>query len=65
MADVHHMVTQYYNVVEEYDQNKSYGIKIRNQYVKCLALLKKGDKVNPYQFTEAHLNEFTKKPRYL
>ena len=57
------MVIQYYNVVEEFDQNKSYGIKIRNQYVKCLVALKKGDKVNPYKFTEEHLNEFTKKPR--
>jgi hypothetical protein len=57
------MVKQYYNVIEDFDTKKDYGIKIKNQYRKCLETLRKGDKVNPHEFTTKHLNEFTTKPR--
>ncbi|KAF6247897.1 hypothetical protein C6990_00090 [Nitrosopumilus sp. b3] len=57
------MVKQYYRVIEEFDPNKEYGLQIRKQYAKCLSVLKKGQKVNPLEFTEEHLNEFCNKIR--
>ena len=57
------MVKQYYHVIENFDTKKDYAIPIRAQYKKCLSSLKIGDKVNPYDFTKQHINEFTNKPR--
>ena len=57
------MVKQYYTIVEEFDSKKDYGIPMRKQYTQVLATLKKGEKVNPLEFTEKHLNEFTTKLR--
>ncbi len=57
------MVKQYYTIVEEFDSQKDYGIPMRKQYTQVLATLKKGEKVNPLEFTEKHLNEFTTKLR--
>ena len=51
-----------YTVLEEFDENKDYGIKIRKQYQKCLATLKKGEKIIPAEHAKKHLNEFTIKP---
>ncbi len=36
---------------------------MRKQYVECLSVLKKGDKVNPLEIARNYLNSFTKKPR--
>jgi hypothetical protein len=52
-----------YLVTEEFNPKKDYGIKIRAQYAKCLASLKKDAKINPHDFVKAHLNEFTSKPQ--
>ena len=57
------MVKQYYNVIENFDVKKDYALPIRPQYKKCLSSLKIGDKVNPYDFTKQHINEFTNQPR--
>jgi hypothetical protein len=57
------MVQRFYLVKEEFNLAKEYGIKIRPQYAKCLASLKKGQKINPQEFVKSHLNEFTSKPQ--
>ncbi|QLH06044.1 hypothetical protein C5F50_02330 [Nitrosopumilus ureiphilus] len=57
------MVKQYYIVLEEFDSQKDYGITIREQYAKCLSVLKKGEKINSAEFINEHFNEFTRKPR--
>lgn len=49
--------------MENFDIKKDYGLSIRAQYKKCLSSLKIGDKVNPYDFTKQHINEFTNQPR--
>ncbi len=45
--------------MNEFNRKKEYGIKIRDQYAKCLASLRKGQTINPDEFVKAHLNEFT------
>ena len=57
------MAKQFYRVLEEYDSKKDYCTQIRKQYARVLESLRKGDKINPLEFTEQHLNEFTTKPR--
>lgn len=57
------MTKQIYKVIEEFDENKDYGIKIRRQYQKCLSTLKKGETITPPEHARKHLNEFTLKPR--
>jgi integrase len=54
-------VKRFYLVLEEFDPKKDYGVKIKPQYKKCLAVLKKGQRINPHEFVNAHLNEFTEK----
>ena len=54
---------QYYEVIEEFDSKKDYGIEMRKQYAECLSVLKKGEKVNPLEIARNYLNSFTKKPR--
>lgn len=51
-----------YLVIEKFNPKKDYSIKIRAQYAKCLASLRKGQTMNPHEFVKAHLNEFTSKP---
>ena len=57
------MTKQYYTVIEEFDSQKDYGFPIREQYAKCLSVLKKGQKINLKEFIKQHFNEFTRKPR--
>lgn len=54
---------RFYLVLEEFDPERDYGVKIKPQYKKCLAVLKKGERINPYEFVNAHINEFTEKPQ--
>lgn len=53
------VVKSYLDVVEEFDPARNYELKIRPQYVRCLSILKKGDRINLKEFIESHLNEFT------
>jgi len=50
-----------YAVLEKYDSMKNYGLDIRPQYAKCLAAMKKGEKINSKQFIKEHRNEFTQR----
>jgi hypothetical protein len=47
----------YYNVVREFDPCKDYGIKVRKQFVKCLSVLKQGQKINPDEFIKEHCKQ--------
>ena len=49
------MVQNFLRVVEDFDPNKNYEIKIRPQYARILASLKKGETVNPKEFIEKTL----------
>lgn len=53
------MVQTLVEVIEEFDPTKDYGIEIRKQYRMCLSVLKKGEKINPNEFIQNHLNKFT------
>jgi len=55
------MGTQY-QVLEQYDLGKDYGINIQRRFEKFLLLLKKGDTINPTEFAHKnHGNLGTKK----
>lgn len=55
------MVKQYYRVLKNLNSVKTGKSKIRPQYAKCLAILKKGDEVNQKDFAEKYGHEFTLK----
>ena len=48
-------------IVDTFDSTKDYGIHISPQSVKCLSVLKKGEKFIINDFVRSHLNEFTDK----
>jgi len=54
---------QKYKVIENFDTKKDYGIKIRNQYARCLCAMNLGEVFDARNFTEKHLHEFTLKTR--
>lgn len=57
------MVQHFLKVVQAFDPDKDYEIKIRLQYVKCLSVLKKGETINPRKFIEENQDKFTKGKR--
>jgi hypothetical protein len=54
------MLRQYYEVVEEFDSKKDYGIEMRKQYTECLSVLKKGQKINPLEIARNYLQDTTR-----
>lgn len=52
---------KYLLVVEEFDQNKSYPIKIRPQYARILSSFQKGQKINPKECINENQSQFTMK----
>ncbi|MBT8173492.1 MAG: hypothetical protein KJN83_05495, partial [Nitrosopumilus sp.] len=50
-----------YQVLKKFDSKKDYGFDIRPQYAKCLAVMKKGDKINSNDFAKTHKDEFTQR----
>jgi hypothetical protein len=52
---------KYLLVVEEFDPDKSYPIKIRPQYARILSSFQKGQKINPKEYINDNQSLFTKK----
>jgi len=50
-----------YKVLKKFDTRKDYGLDIRPQYAKCLAVMKEGEEITSKQFAKEHLNEFTQR----
>jgi hypothetical protein len=50
-----------YQVLKRFDSKKDYGFDIRPQYAKCLAVMKKGEKIDSKAFAKEHKNEFTQR----
>lgn len=53
-----------YLVVNTYDPQNDYGIKIRKQYCGILSSLKPGQRVIPQEFIQDNLNKFTRKKSF-
>lgn len=47
-----------YEVIENFDATKDYGIPIKNIIAKCLGSMEKNQKIIPSQFTQENLNKF-------
>jgi len=47
-----------YQVIQEFDPTKDYGISIRPKEAQCLSLLRKGQSVIQKQFVEDNQNKF-------
>jgi hypothetical protein len=43
-----------YQVLKKFDSKKDYGFDIRPQYAKCLAVMKKGEKIDSKAFAKEH-----------
>lgn len=54
-----------YQVLKKFDSKKDYGFDIRPQYGRCLAVMKKGEKIDSKQFVKDHKNEFTERKNTL
>ncbi len=50
-----------YRVLEKFNPAKDYGLDIRPQFGRCLAVMKKGDEINSKTFVKEHRNEFTQR----
>jgi len=50
-----------YQVLKPFDSTKDYGFDIRPQYGKCLAVMKKGEKIDSNTFAKDHKDEFTQR----
>ena len=48
-----------YQVLKKFDSQKDYGFEIRPQYAKCLAVMKKGEKIDSKIFANKYKNGFT------
>ena len=54
-----------YQVLKKFDSNKDYGLDIRPQYARCLAVMKKGERIDSKTFAKEHNNEFTQRKNIL
>ncbi len=50
-----------YQVLKKFDSKKNYGLDIRPQFARCLAVMKKGEKIDSKQFAKDHKDEFTQR----
>lgn len=54
---------KFYKVIDEFDANKDYGVKLFPQQSECLTLLKEGQIVSQKDFLEKHLSEITRRSK--
>lgn len=57
-------MTTIHQVIEEYNPEKEYPIRIRNQIANCLSLMKKGKQFRTFEFAREHTQELSPKNKF-
>lgn len=59
------MVNRTYQVIDEFNPDKEYSVKIRKGIAQCLSLMKKGELIRPSEFAQKHHKKITRKDNVL
>ncbi|HEY4680331.1 MAG TPA: hypothetical protein VIH04_03590 [Nitrosarchaeum sp.] len=59
------MVNRTYQVMDKFDPDKDYPVKIRKGIALCLSMMKKGETIRSSEFAQKHHKKLTKKDNAL